>query len=662
MSQLRTNEQQSRDTVRLDGTGSQPSKGRSMKTPLLVGRPGVRAVVLGLLLACGILLGPSARAQPSGGPYGPIPQSYPLPKAAHVYFVAPDGRAEASGNALAEPTTLEAAIERVVTGDAVVLRGGTYRTGGLMLSQGVTIQPYLDERPVLKGTLVATKWEALPNKVWRTAWTTLFPAKPLGWWRREREGMRTPLHRFNNDMVFVDGELLRSAGWEGELDAHSFYVDYDAGQVYVGSDPTKRLVEITAFDGALVRTSQPAHGKANDHKGPLIRGITFTQYARRAIEIEGKRSFGPNEEPTDEPLGPADPATFGKEVVGTTLENVTISYCSRVAGYFRGDSLTVRQSLVSDTGTEGVYVIGSSDVLLEKNIFRRNNVEELTGYYPAAVKIFNQSRRVTCRDNLVIDNPHSNGIWYDVGDVDGVFVDNWVEGAIDGFFFEISKGATVAGNVFVGCDKGIRVLNSSNVHAYHNTLVDSVASFERNERSASGDHFGWHPRTGPDVDQREGHVFVGNLLVASESFRRPLLRAEQPQSLCGRLTRPQLAQLDGNVYVRPEVTGQPLIVWGPAPGERCLAELGSLDELRRLQPAFEARGRSLAGDAAAVFRSPQLRRYDLAHLLPGLASADDVPADVAKLLGWPAAQPRAPGAYPPPTAAPPRGDKRRLVK
>ena len=115
-------------------------------------------------------------------------------------------------------------------------------------------------------------------------------------------------------------------------------------------------------------------------------------------------------------------------------------------------------------------MIGSSDVLLERNIFRRNNVEQLTGYYPAAVKIFNQSHRVTCRDNLVIDHPHSNGIWYDVGNVDGVFVNNWVEGALDGFFFEISKGAICAGNVFVGCDKGIRVLNSSNVRVYHNTL------------------------------------------------------------------------------------------------------------------------------------------------------------------------------------------------
>ena len=67
--------------------------------------------------------------------------------------------------------------------------------------------------------------------------------------------------------------------------------------------------------------------------------------------------------------------------------------------------------------------------------FRRNNVEQLTGYYPAAVKIFNQSHRVTVRDNLVIDNPHSNGVWWDVGNRDGVFVNNWVENALVGFFF-----------------------------------------------------------------------------------------------------------------------------------------------------------------------------------------------------------------------------------
>jgi len=589
----------------------------------------------------------SARAQPSGGPYGPIQRDYEAPaNANHVFYVAPDGRGDAAGTSLDQPTTLEAAISKVVTGDAIVLRGGTYRTGSLTFNQGIVMQPYAGERPVLKGTRVATEWRALPNKVWRTSWKTLFPAAPLGWWQRDREGMKTPVHRFNNDMVFVDGEMLKSAGWEGELDAHSFFIDYEKGNVYIGVDPTNRLVEITAFDGALIRTTAPVHGKTNDRKGPVIRGITFTQYAWRALVVEGKRSFGPNDEPTDEPIGPSDPATYGKEVTGTTLENVTVSFCSRVAGFFRGDGLTIRQSLFSDTSTEGVYVIGSSDVLLEKNIFRRNNVESLTGYYPAAVKIFNQSHRVTCRDNLVMDNPNSNGIWYDVGNRDGVFVDNWVQDCQDGFFFEISKGAVCAGNVFVNCDKGIRVLNSSNVRVWHNTLVDSVASFERNERSATGDHFGWHPATGPDVDQREGHVFCGNLLVASERFSKPLVRFEQSRAV-SKLTEPQVTQFDGNVYVRSDAADlSPLLVWSPVPGSSGLAEFKTLADFQKLCPQFEAHSKAITSPLGSLFQSPDLKRYGLIQDISLPDSVVPMPDEIRQQLGWSKQDAIQPGAYP----------------
>jgi hypothetical protein len=603
------------------------------------GLPGwQREVLAGCLSLASVCTGTlPASAQPSGGPYGPLQQSYELPKqAAHIYYVAPNGKADAPGTTLTEPTTIEAAIARVVTGDAIVMRGGVYRTGGLKLNQGITLQPYAGEHVVFKGTQVATGWEALRDNVWQTSWSKLFPAKPADWWRRSREGMRTPLHRFNNDMVFVDGEMLQSAGWEGALDEHSYSIDYESGHVFIGVDPAKHVVEITAFDSALIRTTGSCHGKVSDRKGPVIRGITFTQYAYRALEIEGK-----------EPEGLADPATFGKEVVGTTLENVTISYCSRVAGYFRGDGLTIRHCLISDTSTEGIYIIGSADCLLERNIFRRNNIERITGYYPAAVKIFNQSYRVTCRENLVIDQPYSNGIWYDVGNVDAVFVNNWVEGALDGFFFEISKGAISAGNVFVRCDKGVRVLNSSNVQVYHNTFVDTVASFERTERSAAGDHFGWHPSTGPDVDAREGHVFVGNLLVANEGFRKPLARFEQTQVLCGRLTRPQMARLDGNVYVRRgAAVPLPLLVWSPVAGDKCQVELESLDALRKLDPLFEANGRFLSDVFNAVFKSPDLANYEPVGDVVGLATVDTLPAAIRKLLGWPETAGRVPGAYP----------------
>ena len=80
------------------------------------------------------------------------------------------------------------------------------------------------------------------------------------------------------------------------LDAHTYFIDYEGGYVYIAVNPKGHLIEITAHDSALVRTIRPVHGKVSDKKGPAIRGITFTQYAYRALEVEGI-----------EPDGPADP-------------------------------------------------------------------------------------------------------------------------------------------------------------------------------------------------------------------------------------------------------------------------------------------------------------------------------------------------------------------
>ena len=594
-------------------------------------------LIAGLAIACGIGCS-AAVAAPSGGPYGPVVRTYDVPAdAAHVIYVAPDGSADAKGDAADRPTTIEAAIDRAVTGDAIILRGGTYRTGGLVINQGVTLQPYRDERPVFKGTEVAKDWTAQPNGLWRISWTKLFPAVPADWWRREREGRVTPRWLFNNDMVFVDGRMLQQTGSETTLDADHCYIDYAAKLVFIAVDPTQHLVEITAHDSALVRTTAEAHGKRNDHRGFVLRGLTFTQYAYRALEVEGT-----------EPDKLADPATFGKDVVGTVLEDCTITHCSRVAAYLRGDQLVVRHCLVSDTSTEGIYVIDSADVLLEKNIFTRNNVEGITGYYPSLVKIFNQSYRVTCRDNLVLGDQQTNGIWYDVGNVDAVFVDNWIVGAEDGFFFEISKGATVAGNVFVDCHKGLRSLNSSGVHAWQNTFVNSQAAFERNERSAVGDHFGWHPSTGPDVDQRVGHVFANNLLVADARFwGGPLLSLEQSPKV-KHLRMRHLSQLDGNVYVRLNDAASPkLLSWGPADTESDVLPIDKLDTLRALDAKLEAHGRGFVDYGGPLLRGLRVENYELLGAFPGADAGVEPPEKVRALLGLaPGAKPF-PGAYVP---------------
>lgn len=607
------------------------------------------------LLFCGLNL----VGQPSGGPYGPIQQNYEIPSDAKiVYFVSPDGSADADGLSLESPTTIESAMMQVSTGDAIILRGGVYRTGDLVFNQGITIQPYLGEQPILKGTKIAADWETLPGGIWRTKWETLFPLAPQSWWRRERHVRDTPVFMFNNDMVFIDGVFLKTKGYPAELDESSYCVDYEQGYIYIGTDPTNRVVEISAYDNALTRKIDEVHGKTSDKIGPKIRGIVFTQYAYRAIEIEG---YNPEEVSPEE--------NHGKDVVGTILEHCTLSYCSRVGAYLRGNHMIIRNNLVSDTGTEGLFILSSNDVLLEKNIITRNNEEAIEGYFATAVKIFNQCYRVTVNDNLVIDNNHSSGIWYDVGNVDGVFTNNWLQNTTDGFFFEISKGVICAGNVFVNCVTGSRILNSSGAKVYQNTYINSGAAFQRTARSAVGDHFDWHPASGPDVDERQGHEFVNNLVVGHKDFKFALLMVWQTADLTDRLTEPMFDSVNNNVYIHTGTSrysekekgsirymkryfpndyfqGHPVISWSPFDNEISHKLFDSLEEFKALDNGFEQDSMALKDYNGPLFQGMRLGNFSLTKEFADRVSVPSLPdfieavlPDTYKNINWPGAFP-----------------------
>jgi parallel beta-helix repeat protein len=594
----------------------------------------------------------NAYAQPSGGPYGPLKQFYTLPKVAgKIFYVSPDGKDDASGNKVSEPLGIEKAFALAGPGDAIILRGGIYRVGDLKVNTGITIQAFEDEEPVLKGTKPVQKSKNLGNGLWKIEWDRLFPDKPYDWWRRDRFGKYTPMHIFNNDMVFADGRLLNPVSWEGEVDSKSYYIDYENKNVYIGLDPEKHLIEITAFERGIHRLIKDIEGKKADNKGLIMRGVTITQYAYCLLEIDGH-----------EPEGPADPSGFGKDVMGSLIEHCTLTYSGKVAAYLRGDKLVMRHCKVSDTSTEGIYLIASSDCLFEKNIFSRNNIENIIGYYPAAVKIFNQTHRVTCRDNLLTDLPLSNGIWYDVGNIDGRFINNWVEGvgstdgpgsnnrmwpSNNGFFFEISKNAVCAGNVFVDCDHAIMILNSSNVEMYQNTFINSTVCIGRDKRSAEGDHFGWHPATGPGIGEREGHIFVNNLLSGDNDFQRPLMLIWQHPDLCEKLKQPQLKHLDNNVMVKGGGSFfHTLIYWGPYQNADCQLGIESPEEFKLIFNGSALNNHLYKDHQLPLFKSPELRDYRLLSEFPGAKVAAFLPQHVRQLLGLPGKYQPYVGAWP----------------
>jgi hypothetical protein len=178
--------------------------------------------------------------------------------------------------------------------------------------------------------------------------------------------------------------------------------------------------------------------------------------------------------------------------------------------------------------------------------------------------------------------------------------------------------------------------------------VNSTACIGRNARSAAADHFGWHASTGPDVDKRDGHIFVNNLLTGNGSFDRPLLFVWQAASLCEQLPKPQLNQLDYNVYVREtDRTSYPLILWGPTQNENCQAGFESLEGLRKLHPGFCVNSHAYADYDGPLFRGMQLGNHQLLEDFPGSKSGTQLPAEISKLLGQSKKDGPYVGAYPP---------------
>lgn len=606
-----------------------------MKTTLVLLRMPCMFILILAALAC-------SKQQPSKScetVYGPLSQIYDLPTVNGViYYVAPDGNSESDGLKIDYPTTIEAAISKVATGDAIVMRGGTYRTGNLTFNQGITIQAYRDELPVIKGTLVAAEWQKTNDGQWVTKWNHLFPAGPESWWRRDREEKFTPMHRFNNDGVFIDGNYLQSAGSKEDVDEGTFFVDYESKEIYIGIDPSDKLVEITAFRKAIFRTIADVNGKPSDGRGPVLRGLEITQYPDTMVHIDGYY-----------PQGISSEDQHGKDVVGTVFENCTFSKSFRIGVFAIGDSMIMRNCKVIDTNTEGVYIVASSDVLLERNIFAHNNIERWTGFFPAAVKIFNQTYRVICRENQVIDHPFSNGIWYDVGNIDGVFVNNWLEGIgrIDGpfrddqvwpssnaFFFEISKGAICAGNVFLNCDQGILVLNSSDVEVYNNTFINSRATFGRTARGDDADHFGWHPTTGPGVEERDGHTFMNNLVITNVDYPKPLLFVWQTSNLCQRLNQSTLKAIDNNVYVRQtSESNGPLMLWSPYNNEKCQTVIQSPEELNALYPEFSKSSQYLQDYKGSIFKDSDKKEFRLSEEFSGIGKGSVIPERILNAMG-----------------------------
>jgi hypothetical protein len=139
---------------------------------------------------------------------------------------------------------------------------------------------------------------------------------------------------------------------------------------------------------------------------------------------------------------------------------------------------------------------------------------------------------------------------------------------------------------------------------------------------------------------------MNNLLTGDENYHRPLLFVWQIDTICKRVTNPQLKKFDNNIYVRSSDTkADPLILWGPAPSIDCQAALESPEAVQKLVPEFSVKSKYFTGDIP-LFKGRYLGNYQLLPGFPGAGYASLLPPEISKVLSLPKKATPYIGAYP----------------
>jgi hypothetical protein len=539
----------------------------------------------------------------------------------------------------AEPVrSLNRAIELAPPGGTIVLRGGTYRdwyhnaeaTSYGFVSKSLTFQAYPGETPWLDGSDVidAAKWRP-SGGLWVTDWST--PEFCDGKYYQSlancahadmSKDKANPMAK-DPQMVFVDDNQLKQRSARTAVDEGSFFYDRRARRMYIGVEPTGRMIEVARRPVAMILRGDQAY---------VVRGVGFRKYATNelgnltsgALRIAGSRSTVAH-------------AVFERNAAQG------LSYSNPAPGS------VVRRSVFAFNGYTALGANGSSvaggrnDFRIEENVFHHNNSERFgtgctTSCGQAGVKLAHMVG-ATIAGNLVTDTQgRGHGLWCDLGCSDIEYVHNTLTGnGHAGIFHEVSDTGIIAGNVIRGSKYGILVA-SANTLVYNNTLVDNRQGINVYDDRRSNTTPVWS-EIGPDTRDVEvvNNVVYGQNYSLIASPMRP--RSPEPNTAADQL----FAKVDYN-YLHQSNGHRPVFVyWQQMNGKRTLF---------RSRVAFlsakgmELHGRWLAGQTDPFFVNRAATDYRIRTGSPAYGNAGPIPTKVARALGVPQLEPdRSPGAF-----------------
>jgi trimeric autotransporter adhesin len=542
------------------------------------------------------------------GSHGALPNGearYPVPP--NAIFVAPWGSDGGDGSASTPLATVTEAIRRAPVDGTIVLRGGSYHQR-FTLTKRLTIQNYPGEEVWFDGSRHVTSWRASGGAWIHDGWDIQFDASPTYSWGaapdpRPGWGFVSPDYPMaaHPDQVWVDDMPQQQVASRSEVTAGTFYVDYAAKQLILGTNPAGRYVRASAIARAI-------EVRAND---AVLRGFGVRRYAPSIPHI----------------------GTITAERPGAVLENLHVTDNATTGlALLAADQRATRITSVRN-GMLGVAATYADGLVVEHLRAASNNLERFN-MAPVAGGMKIGRSRVVSIGNSRFDGNLGTGLWLDESVYHANIANSVSAGNRGhGLSLEISARMVVAGNLIRDNARfGIKVNNTSDVEIWNNTIIDNgrpVNIVQDGRRLTSSTSSGRDPRQpfpDPTMTWINGPVAVhnnvvsgttGNCLVCVEDYS-----GEFSAEAMGVAT-------DANIYSRVSVTAPRwFAVWSRGAGNP--AVFYSLGEFQR---ATGQEARSLAFDGIPVVTadgqmSPELGTSTSSVALP-------LPATVAQLVGQP---------------------------
>jgi len=318
-----------------------------------------------------------------------------------------------------------------------------------------TIRPKADmtlasaDRAVLTGSVPLTGWTASGE-----TWVVRGALPPAYGASGQCEDNKANICHLR-EQLFLDGEHLTRVGSASAVAPGSFYADYGANAIYLGSNPSGHAVEMSKTATAIESGST----------GVVVRGLTIEHFA--SAPQAGALVSGPGWKVS------ANDVRWN-HAVGVML--------------VKANNTKVDKNLIRNNGQLGLGQYSSAAAAVTRNVISSNNTDGfwIADWESGGIKSTRSSGTVS--GNLIKAN-RGVGMWADVADDGRVISSNQIIGnSADGIRYEISRNGTIENNTITnngfGTGRGsgtslwdgggININTSSGVTVRSNTVKGNV--------------------------------------------------------------------------------------------------------------------------------------------------------------------------------------------